>query len=80
MDAQRVRNSGYGIAEGDELLGFLADCLRPDFRLERKIAREAPQHWDGGLNTGEIAEFLQCCGPGATPSTLENAPQHWRGR
>ena len=67
------------MVQGNEILGFLADCrLTLDRRLERRLAREAPQHWHGGLNIGEIAEFLQCCGSGATPSTLEAAPQHWR--
>jgi hypothetical protein len=53
----RTEISECGIAAGDEILGFLADCLRLDCRMERKTACEAPQHWDGGLNTGEIAEF-----------------------
>ena len=40
-------NSEPGIAEGDEILGFLGDGLGLDGRLERKLAREAPQHWGG---------------------------------
>ena len=56
----------FGMVEGDEILGFLADChLTRDRWSERKIAREAPRHCERGLNTGEISEFLQCCGSSA---------------